>query len=270
MKEKIFKFYFRLRAKRLFNMLIKKIIMLENKYLEGSSKATEEIYQKLNFSNPYVCAGPFKGIKYYSKTRAVDAINKIIGTYELELHPIIEKTLLKNYDLVIDIGAAEGYYVIGFAKRWPNLKILAYDNDSVVRKELTKMLEVNNVKGRVNIKEFCDKKELLTLRSDIRALIISDCEGYEYDLFKDDVIKHLKYCDFIIESHDGFDRKVSKTLIKRFKDNNSNINIKIIKQKKRKISDFPFKMDASLFNKLAVMDEGRGYFLRWIFIEGNL
>ena len=268
MKEKVKKLYYLLKKNRLLALILNKIVMLDKIYISDSQRARIELYNKLKLSIPVVCAGPFKGLKYYSEKRALDAIPKIIGSYELELLPITDRVLKKQYDLVIDIGAAEGYYVIGFANKWPKLKIIAYDNDPLVREELSKMLEINNVSERVLVKDFCDEKELLSLPKDVKALIISDCEGYEAELFSSNVISNLKNCDFIIEAHDGYNRNISKTLIQRFKENYK--QVKVIRQKKRRIKDFPLIVNSSEFSKLASMYEGRGFWLRWLFIESNL
>jgi len=183
MKKIIFELFIFLRKFKFFELIINKIVVLEKRYKEKQHQSIKYLYSKLNMKIPTILAGPFKGIKYYSDERALTAISKAIGTYELELVPIIKHVLKKRYDLIIDIGAAEGYYVIGFAKNYPNIKIIAYDYDPFVREELKKMVKLNNVESQVTIKEFCDEKELLALPSNINALIVSDCEGYELKLF---------------------------------------------------------------------------------------
>jgi hypothetical protein len=41
---------------------------------------------------------------------------KWLGTYELELHSIIKGILRAEYNTIIDIGSAEGYYSVGLGK----------------------------------------------------------------------------------------------------------------------------------------------------------
>lgn len=266
MKEKAKKIYYILRKNRVLSKIFKIIISLERKYLCDLNRDKSSLYEVLNLSAPVIQSGPFKGIKYYSEKRALDALPKIVGTYELELFPVIDRLLTKQYDLVLDVGSAEGYYVIGFAKKWPKTKIIAYDNDHNVRKELVKMLEINNVNELVEVKEFCDEKELLSLPENIRALIISDCEGYEIELFQSKIIKYLKNCDFLIEAHDGYKKIISRTLISRFKHTHT---IQTIKQKKRTLKDFPLNIKSTQRNKLASMYEGRGYWVKWLYLESK-
>src|ERR1700749_2885028 len=58
--------------------------------------------------------GPFTGMVYPTKaTRNRHVIPKLLGTYEQELHGTIETIKGRKYDVVIDIGGAEGYYAVG-------------------------------------------------------------------------------------------------------------------------------------------------------------
>ena len=47
-----------------------------------------------------------------------------------------------------------------------------------------------------------------------RGLLISDCEGYEIDLFRPDVLKALAGWDLIIETHDSHLRPFFRRLPK--------------------------------------------------------
>src|SRR6478672_6897407 len=62
--------------------------------------------------------GPFKGMKYPGVNSVGSAlIPKLLGSYERELHPLIDSICAGQYDQVVDIGCAEGYYAVGLAMR---------------------------------------------------------------------------------------------------------------------------------------------------------
>ena len=69
-----------------------------------------------------VLAGPFAGMRYsrecivpFSSSGGV--LQKLIGAYEHQCHPVIEKALRRGYSRIINIGAGEGYYAVGFGLR---------------------------------------------------------------------------------------------------------------------------------------------------------
>ena len=81
-----------------------------------------------------VRSGPFTGMKYPKAEAAGSAfIPKLLGSYERELHPMIERLIAKGYDDVIDVGCAEGYYATGMALRLPGARVHAYDTSETAR-----------------------------------------------------------------------------------------------------------------------------------------
>ena len=64
-----------------------------------------------------VAAGPFAGMRYITRSCGSKLAPKVIGCYERELHPAIENAIRGDYQRIIDIGCAEGYYAVGLAWR---------------------------------------------------------------------------------------------------------------------------------------------------------
>ena len=52
---------------------------------------------------------------------------KILGTLEKELRSIIDILSQKEFDMIVNIGAGEGYYAVGLALRNPRVRIIAYE-----------------------------------------------------------------------------------------------------------------------------------------------
>lgn len=63
-----------------------------------------------------ILSGPFKGLMYPRESVGSAWAPKLLGTYESELSPTIERIVSGGYRSVVDIGAAEGYYAVGLAK----------------------------------------------------------------------------------------------------------------------------------------------------------
>lgn len=101
------------------------IVRIDKKYYDRIVYSQNKLLNILsnNSSELVVLNGPFKGLKYPFKEAFGSVFTpKIIGTYELELHSIVNEILVSGYKHIIDIGAAEGYYSIGFAKKCQKLK----------------------------------------------------------------------------------------------------------------------------------------------------
>lgn len=164
-----------------------------------------------------ILAGPFKGMNYGSTKALCSALYpKLLGTYEHELAGVFEAALVRNHPLVVDVGAADGYYAVGFAFRQPSTRVIAYDQDPRARAELAKLAELNGVSSRIEIRGRCEPAELAQLKEPA-GLMIVDCEGFEDIALSPENIAALAGWEFIIETHDGFAPGVTKRLIERFK-----------------------------------------------------
>ncbi len=81
-----------------------------------------------------VQGGPFRGMTYLAASSESCHIPKLLGCYEIELHPAIERAAARSYARVLNIGSAEGYYAIGLARRLPGARVGAFDADAVAQK----------------------------------------------------------------------------------------------------------------------------------------
>ena len=175
--------------------------------------------------------GPFKGNKYPSiDITELTLAPKISGSYEGHLNPLIEKIIVTPYNNIIDIGCAEGYYAVGFAKHLPLCTVHCFDINEYDLAFCKKMADLNNV-NNLTYNNFCSPETLTNFNYGERSLIFCDCEGYELELFDDTVIKALQHTDVLVEMHDVCNPIISETLLKRFKKthdvqiiNNSNVD----------------------------------------------
>ena len=218
---------------------------------------------------PIVRNGFFKGMHYPDFLAAGSAIYpKFMGSYEREIYPIMEEILKQPYTLIIDVGCAEGYYAVGFAMLMPNAKVLAYDTDARARNLCKQIAQLNNVSERIKIGGTLTADELCTIDfENNRTLIISDCEGYEKELFTNNNLQHLKNCDILIETHDLFDMSITSYLTTLFKHTHKTpIIINSLDDiKKAQTYHYTETKDLDYTLKKLIFGESRKAIMEWMF-----
>ena len=129
------------------------------------------------------------------------------------------------------------------------------------------MSEYNNVLDRVFIDGKCDNVVLKSLALNNRSLIVCDCEGYELELFTDDVIKSLSQCSLIIEVHDIIDITISSILKQRFCGTHKIQVIESIDDiKKAKNYQYRELENYSLAQRKLLFAEYRGAIMEWFYL----
>ena len=158
--------------------------------------------------------GVFKGIKYWANNpHFFTGIG--YGVYEPQMQQLIEGMgdgkRFKNF---INVGCAEGTYVVGLLKRWPHIKAEAYDilPDRV---EMTRQLATLNGIDLQRLKtgglfDFNDEK----MYPQERTLFLIDIEGCEAELPQH--LDKFKKHDLLIEAHEDMAPDITNTLCKAF------------------------------------------------------
>jgi len=165
-----------------------------------------------------VLSGPFQGMKCLNATCWDLPTSKWIGSYEDELHSLLDRLLSKEYQCVMNIGSAEGYYAVGFALRRIAEEIRAYDCDRRSRQLTRQLANANQVGPQIAIEKKCDRRDFdRHLRS--LSLVICDIEGAEYELLCPKMSPSLRNADILVEVHSWRDMsptRVEEVLISRF------------------------------------------------------
>ncbi len=186
-----------------------------------------------------VQGGPFCGMKYLRGSRGHAHLPNLLGTYERELHPYVEKACALELTLIVVIGAAEGYYAVGMALRNPNTRVIAFEMDSERRQSLDKMATLNGVQPRIDIRGKCEVADLANSLSDARhALVICDVEGYEAALLDPTIVPQLLHAFLLVELHEFVERGIAEKIAARFQRSHG---ITRIWQEERTSADFPFR-----------------------------
>lgn len=163
-----------------------------------------------------VAAGPFSGMKYIGESRCSVLGAKILGVYEREILPVIEEVIREPYNIVIDIGSAEGYYAVGFALRMPKAIIHAFDTDVDARKLTAQLASLNGVENRIVIHENCDPQKLSEFQGK-SAFLLCDIDGGEVEVLDPIAAPVLLSMDLLVEIHDGKNStSIRDLLVSRF------------------------------------------------------
>ncbi|MFM7727529.1 MAG: 50S ribosomal protein L11 methyltransferase, partial [Flavobacteriales bacterium] len=233
----------------------------------SNAQSLMNVIQNLS-PNQEVLNGPFKGMIYpYMLSYGSSLTPKILGTYEKELHPLFDNLLARSYANIIDIGCAEGYYAVGLALRIPSAKVYAYDTDYKALNACIEMAKVNNVSDRIITGLFCNTESLRKFNFSSKTLIICDCEGFEIDLFNDDVIPFLSTCDLLIEMHDCFNIEISSVLRNRLCRSHSITSFYSLDDIAKALTyEVPELLGYSLAEKKELLAENRASIMEWFYL----
>ena len=215
--------------------------------------------------------GPFAGMYYLSQIGGDELLHgsafvpKLLGTYEAELHDVITQFATKSYSIVVNVGCGEGYYAIGLARMLQHAQIYAFDTDQRCQEWCMEMARLNNVADRVTIAGSCNLEQLSEITTQ-PVLLVVDCEGYELDLLRPDVLPGLCLCDILVEFHDFINPIISYTLCERF---DSSHDIMIINSKERDPLDNPALRSLSVQKQRLAVDEFRPTKMQWAFMSAK-
>jgi hypothetical protein len=162
-------------------------------------------------------AGPFSGMRYPRSAviRVQGLVASLAGTYELELHPAIESLIASGPRVLVNIGAGDGYYAVGMARRCPDLRVIAYEADPY-RVPICRQLSLRNgVNDRIDLRGVCTPDDLSALPSQPRMAVIADCESAERELIDPARVDWLRDAMLLIEVHESIDPALPAQLTER-------------------------------------------------------
>lgn len=161
--------------------------------------------------------GTFRGMRYPKEAEHVGGIfPRLLGSFEKELHHVLEDICSRQYSEIVNIGCAEGYYAVGLAIRIPSARVYAFDVDRRKLELCRQMAAANGVADRIVTAGFCDAGTLARIPFTHKGLVLCDCEGYEARLFTRETTHALARCDLLIEVHDCLQPNTSRLLKEHF------------------------------------------------------
>lgn len=244
---------------------------IDSGYRAAKGRERDRMLTKLIFEQTQgrILAGPFRDMQFIPTNILGSYMScKLLGTYERELNPVVDKMIARGYRTIINIGAGEGYYGVGLAKRVPGAKVICYEIDQRNQEVIREHAELNGVSDRVEVNGKCDPvclSERLA-RAEEPIAVVCDVEGYEYDLLDPLSIPQLRNADVLVELHDMFRKGVSKALKNRFAPTHT---VTRLHSTRRTRADFPTQVKLEPELQTRALDEDRGGTMYWYWMEAR-
>jgi predicted O-methyltransferase YrrM len=167
-----------------------------------------------------VLTGPFAGMRYPASfvPRMLFAGAYQVGSFELELHPAIERIIAAEPATIVNVGSAEGYYAAGLATRIPRARVIAFELEPKLRAAAAKLAALNGVADRIEPRGLCTAEGLAALSPGVadRIAVIMDCEGAEAELADPERVPWLRDAAVVVELHPAIDAAIGDRLATRF------------------------------------------------------
>ncbi len=215
----------------------------------------------LSKTSGIVQAGPFRKMLLTNEViwGTGDIAAKLLGTYEQELHGAIECAIGRMPDVVYNVGAAEGYYAIGFAQRLPDALVIAIDTNPAAQEIISRAASANRV--AIISQPVFDSEILACLSAREHGLIFMDTEGAEAELLNAETVAKLGNCDVIIECHEHVHQDVTEDLRIRFCRTH---DTEIITEGWRNPNAIPLLRKMCSLDRWLVVNENRPSTMQWL------
>ena len=131
-------------------------------YLRGLTRArTGQVVQQ----------GPLAGMHYIDGAIESAYIPKLLGIYERELWPVVASLDATEFRTLVNVGAGEGYYAVGLARRHSDIRVVAFEALEAGRAAIVRMAHLNRVADRIAVRGCCD------LLAALQAALHEDSHG---------------------------------------------------------------------------------------------
>ena len=220
-------------------------------------------YEHAKKNNFIVQNGVFKNLKINKDVTwgRGDIASKIYGFYE---NKIQEKLKEIKKPILIDIGAADGFFAIGCLYSKLSKYCYAFEQNETSRLALRKTAEINKVTNQISIMGKVDNQSFLSsLPNNLelsKTVILCDIEGEEYDFFSETILKKLKKCNLIIEIHNESSNSKETTLLKLAK---KYFNVNILLDNNKDMSEITILHNLNDIDRNLIACEGRSYIGKW-------
>ena len=220
-------------------------------------------YEHAKKHNFIVQYGIFKNLKMNHEISwgRGDIASKIYGFYE---NKIQQKLKDINNPILIDIGAADGFFAIGSLKSKICEFCYAFEETKKSRENLFKTAQINNVQNKLSIIGKATKDNFFSLLpSEInfsKVTILCDIEGGEFDFFSDEILKTIKYSNIIIEIHKNHNKNLEIDLLERVK---KYFDVSIIIDNDKNFESVSELHTLNDIDRNLICSEGRSYIGKW-------
>lgn len=171
------------------------------------AKVVRVLDKRLGRSDPSITSkvesGPFAGLSLTTQASWGGQAARLVGTYEMELWPVIHQLSQLGISHVIDVGCADGYYACGIPYLYPEIRMTAFDLSITARCQTRYAASANALSSRVTVKRFFDITTFQPFNNE-RELLLLDCEGFEQYIITPETVNTLIPVCVLVECHDMF------------------------------------------------------------------
>jgi len=218
--------------------------------------------------------GILKGYRYGPSHWAEGAGGAcLLGTYEPQVCALIDR-LKSPEKVLIDIGAADGLYGVGLVAVGAFGQSVCFEAHDGRRQKLQELADELGLGDRIAVHGVATAAAIRAVVEDHaidlrNAVIISDIEGGEFDLFDTDLLESLSDSHLIIETHDFLVKPVERaaTAMQDLKDRAGRFfNVHDVKDGLRYMRDIPLLADWSDADTWMMCMEGRKRMMTWLYL----
>jgi hypothetical protein len=184
----------------------------------------------------HVVDGPFAGMWYGIPVPHLPAY---LGTYELELRPLLAQLTGTPFDVLLNVGAADGYYAVGLARLWPDARIVAFEPSPAKQANLRRVAAENGVDRRLRVEGTCTPERLDEVtRGSERPLVWMDVDGGEIELLDPQLATGLLRAEILVELHEYLVPHAREALEARFELTHAS---RLLRGEERRADQFPLR-----------------------------
>lgn len=213
-----------------------------------------------------VFAGPFRGLRLAPRP----FLPHLIGCYERELHPVLERLCAQPWARIVNVGGGNGFYIAGLGRRVPGAALVVFELTAEARAVIAATVARNGLTARTTILGAATPENLEpALRGAGPTLVVMDVEGVELDLTDPARVPSLAATTMLIETHDVLRAGCRDAIVARY---GATHRITEIATAPRTLDDFPATLAPRVrawmpARALAAVQEWRGGPQVWLVLE---
>lgn len=250
------------------NLLGSRLMKSAPDFTQQRFRLSERISEQLNFTIAY---GPFRGQKLSRESwwSAADRGAMLLGIYEAEVLQALESAP-RSKDILVDVGAADGYYAIGCLKAGWVRHAYCFEASEEGQSVIARNAEANGVTDRITILGVADQEFILRLMQEFevdpsRVLAIIDIEGGEFEILDAANLNLLRNAYMIVELHEMVPESEAG-MRKLMGAIPSDVSRRLVATGERNPGAFEILQSWSDDERWMICSEGRAQRMRWLIL----
>jgi hypothetical protein len=165
----------------------------------------------------HVHGGPFGGMAYGPLAADKALLPRLLGAYERETYPAVEKIVERDPDVIVVAGTGEGFFAVGLARRIPKARIVGFELMRFGRYLTRRHARQNGVADRLELHGLLTAQTLeRSVAPATRPVLVLDIEGGEETVLDPAAAPSLAKTTVLVELHPMFVDGIEETILSRF------------------------------------------------------